>query len=186
LLKSNVSLSNLFNTLPRTSALRHSVYRSLLTLADSNDNLDALELRKSDVERWLSEWEISEAMKASFLKSITDAFTKAEKPYVIDYPAGAAISLINLRSTAYEYSLLYVKSLPPSCQEAQAAALTAIASALRLATVLDFDPLFRLEAILAVKSHELFELLQIFVNNSLSEFKTWVSSHPETLKQYGE
>jgi translation initiation factor 3 subunit M len=82
--------------------------------------------------------------------------------------------------------LLYVKTLPPSSQEAQEAALRAIASALRLPTIFDFDPLFRLEAILGVKTHELFGLLQIFLNNSLPEFQSWLSNHPETLKQYGE
>jgi translation initiation factor 3 subunit M len=86
LAESNVSLLNLFNTLPRTSALRLSVYQSLLALADSNESLDALELRISDVEKWLSEWEISETAKASFLKSITDAYTKAEQPYVLKLP----------------------------------------------------------------------------------------------------
>lgn len=81
--EANLSLSNLFNTLPRTSALRLSVYQSLLALADSNENLNALGLQISDVEKWLSEWEISDATKASFLKSITDAYTKTEQPYVI-------------------------------------------------------------------------------------------------------
>jgi len=160
-------LSNLFNTLPRTSALRLSVYQSLLALADSNDNLNALELRISDVEKWLSEWEISEAAKASFLKSITDAYTKAGQPLI-----------------AHQCLLLYVKSLPSSSQEVQAAALILIASALRLPTIFDFDPLLKLKAVLAVKDHELFGLLQIFLNNGLSEFKSWVSGHPETLELY--
>jgi len=166
--------------------LRLSVYQSLLALADSNANLDVLELRISDVEKWISEWDISEETKASFLKSLTDAYTKAEQPCVIFYLKRAAVSLINSRLTAYECSLLYVKTLPPSSQEAQAAALTAIASALRIATILDFDPLFKLEAVLAVKDHELFGLLQIFLNNSLTEFKIWVSNHPETLEQHGK
>lgn len=86
-LRQNVSLSNLFNTFPRTSSLRLSVYQRILALADSNENLDVLDLPASDVEKWLSEWEVSEAVKASFLKSITDAYTKAAQPYVICYLA---------------------------------------------------------------------------------------------------
>jgi len=38
-----------------------------------------LELTKSDVENWLSEWEITEEEKASFLKSIVDAYVKADQ-----------------------------------------------------------------------------------------------------------
>lgn len=82
-LKQKASLSNLFNTFPRTSSLRLSVYERILALADSNEHLDVLELPASDVEKWLSEWEVSEAAKASLLKSITDMYTKAGQPYVV-------------------------------------------------------------------------------------------------------
>lgn len=87
---------------------------------------------------------------------------------------------------AYDYFFLYVKILPPSSQEAQEAALTLIASALRLPTMFDFDPVFRLEAVLAVKNHELFELFQIFLSGTLLEFKRWESEHQETLEKYSK
>jgi len=74
------SISNLFNAIPRNSSLRLTVYQTLLQIATSKDELDVLELTKSDVEKWLSEWEISEEEKASFLKSIVDAYIKAEQP----------------------------------------------------------------------------------------------------------
>ena len=73
------SVSNLFNTLPRSSPLRLTVYQTLLQIATSKDELDVLELTKSDVEKWLSEWEVSEEEKASFLKSIVDAYVKADQ-----------------------------------------------------------------------------------------------------------
>lgn len=74
------SISNLFNAIPRNSPLRLTVYQTLLQIATSKDELDVLELTKSDVEKWLSEWEVSEEEKASFLKSIVDAYIKAEQP----------------------------------------------------------------------------------------------------------
>lgn len=90
------------------------------------------------------------------------------------------------RAVAYEYSLLYVRSLEPSSEAAQAAALTLIATALRLPTIFDFDPLFKLDAVLNVKNHELFSLLQIFLNNDLAEFKEWQSKYTQTLEKYGK
>jgi translation initiation factor 3 subunit M len=74
------SISNLFNAIPWNSPLRLTVYQTLLQIATSKDELDVLELTKSDVEKWLSEWEVSEEDKASFLKSIVDAYIKAEQP----------------------------------------------------------------------------------------------------------
>jgi len=77
-----------------------------------------------------------------------------------------------------------VKIVPPSSQEAQSAAIEAVASALRLPTILDFDLLYNLEAVLRLKNHELFDLLQIFMNGSLSDYKAWEVNHPGALEKY--
>ncbi|KDR84042.1 hypothetical protein GALMADRAFT_236648 [Galerina marginata CBS 339.88] len=160
-------VSNLFNTIPRTSPLRLAVYQTLLQIATSKNELNVLELTKPDIEKWLSEWEISDEEKSTFLKSIVDAYVQADEPTI-----------------AYDYTLLYVRSLPPSSKEAQDAALDAISVALRLPTIFDFDPLFKLDAVVGVKNHELFALLQIFLNSGLPEFVTWQSKNSQTLEQY--
>lgn len=80
--------------------------------------------------------------------------------------------------------MLHVKSLPPSSQAGQAAALEATAAGLRLPTIFDFDPLFKLDAVLALKDHELFSLLLIFLNNGLPEYQAWEKSHPGALEKY--
>lgn len=159
--------SNLFNTLPQTSPLRLLVYQSLLATATAHDDIDVLELKKENVEKWISEWDISPDEKAIFLKSIVDAYAKVDQ-----------------LTTSYEYSLLYVRSLTPSSQAGQTAAVEAIAFALRLPSIFDFDPLFKLDAVLAAKSHELFLLLLIFLNNGLSEYQAWEKAHPGALEKY--
>ena len=57
-----------------------TVYKSLLELASANDELDVLGLSQTEVEKWLSEWEVSSDEKSNFLKSIVDAYQKAEVP----------------------------------------------------------------------------------------------------------
>ncbi|KAF5321762.1 hypothetical protein D9619_000587 [Psilocybe cf. subviscida] len=160
-------VSNLFNSIPRTSPLRLTVYQTLLQIATSKDNLAVLGLTKSDVEKWLSEWDISAEEKSAFLKSIVDAHNAAEQPI-----------------TALEYQLLYVQSLPSTSEAAKAAAVDVIATALRLPTIFDFDSLFKLDAVVAIKDHELFSLLQVFLNGGLAEFRTWQQSHPQTLEKF--
>jgi hypothetical protein len=76
------SLSNLFNTLPRQSTLRHPVYTALLKLASSNDELHVLQVSRSDVEKWLKEWDITPTEKSAFLKTLVDTFSKAGQRYV--------------------------------------------------------------------------------------------------------
>ena len=53
------------------------MYKSLLELASANDDLEVLGLSQPEVEKWLSEWDISPEEKSSFLKLIVDAFQKA-------------------------------------------------------------------------------------------------------------
>ncbi|KAF9464796.1 hypothetical protein BDZ94DRAFT_1307517 [Collybia nuda] len=160
-------LSNLFNAIPRTSPLRLAVYDTLLKIAVTNDDLEALRLSRTDVEKWLSEWDVSLEKKSEFLKSIVDAHEQSGQP-----------------AKAYEYSLSYVRSLPSTSSFAQEAAIEVIATAIRLPLIFDFDPLFKLDAVVAAQSNELFTLLQVFLNNGLAEFKAWENSHPDALEKY--
>ncbi|KAM5534416.1 hypothetical protein V8D89_011883 [Ganoderma adspersum] len=160
-------LSNLFNAIPRQSGLRLPVYQTLLALASANDDLDALGLSQSEVEKWLSEWEVTPEEKSGFVKLIVDAYKKSRQHVI-----------------SYQYQLAYVRSLPPTSPEAQSAAIDAIAAALRLPAYFDFDSLFRLDAVVASKDHELFSLLKIFLNDGLVQYKEWASSHSGAFAKY--
>ncbi|KAI6152380.1 hypothetical protein BKA82DRAFT_4110653 [Pisolithus tinctorius] len=160
-------LSNLFNATPRTSALRPPIYTTLLELAISNNQLDVVSFSKPDIERWLKEWSVSDEEKSQFLKFIVDILVQSGRP-----------------EKAYEYRLLYVQSLPPSSELRQSAAVDAIAAALRQPTVFDFEPLCKLEAVIAAKDHELFPLLQIFLDSGYPELTTWADSNTDVLDTY--
>lgn len=90
----------------------------------------------------------------------------------------------NSRTICYEYSISYVRSLSPTSPEAKTAAVDLIATALRLPSIFDFDALFKLSAIMAVKDHELFSLLRIFLNDGLPEYENWEASHQGALQKY--
>lgn len=160
-------LSNLFNATPRTSALRPPIYTTLLELAISNNQLDVVSFSKPDIERWLKEWSVSDEEKSQFLKFIVDILVQSGRP-----------------EKAYEYRLLYVQSLPLSSELRQSAAVDAIAAALRQPTVFDFEPLCKLEAVIAAKDHELFPLLQIFLNSGYPELTTWADNNIAVLDTY--
>jgi translation initiation factor 3 subunit M len=75
-------LSNIFNALPRNSALRLPVYRTLIATAVAADQLDTLQITVPDVEKWLSEWSLSSEQTEELLKQIIDAFLAADDQYV--------------------------------------------------------------------------------------------------------
>ncbi|KAI0758225.1 PCI-domain-containing protein [Fomes fomentarius] len=158
-------LSNLFNAIPRRSALRLSVHKTLLELASTNDELDLLGITQSEVDKWLTEWDISPEEKSAYLKLLVDVYQKAAEP-----------------TTSFQYQLAYIRSLPPS--SAQNAAIDAVAAAFRLPSFFDFDSLFRLDAVVAAKDHELFSLLQIFLNDGLAQYKAWAESHSDAIAKY--
>ena len=94
-------------------------------------------------------------------------------------------SLSNLsRVQSYQYSLVYIQKLPANSDAAKSAAVQLISDALRLTDTFDFDSLFKLDAVIAIKDHELFSLLQVFLNGGLAEFSAWQSSHAGSLEKY--
>ncbi|KAI0029925.1 hypothetical protein K488DRAFT_55321 [Vararia minispora EC-137] len=160
-------LSNLFNALPRSSRLRLTVYNCLLSLANSQDDLGVLQLSHGDVEKWLSEWDVSASEKSEFLQLLISAHANADQP--VD---------------AYLYKLAYVRSLDSKSAEARTAALDAIATALTNPTIFDFDPLFKLDAVVAAKDDPLFSLLRIFLSGGLPELEAWHGSNSGALEKH--
>lgn len=154
-------LSNLFNALPRRSGLRLPVNEALIRTAAAHDELEQLALSLPEVEKWLSEWEVSQEEKSAYLKVLVDTF--AYDPVL-----------------SYKYQLAYVRSLPSSSE----AAVDLVATALRLPSVFDFDALFRLNAVVAAKDSDIYPLLQIFLNDGLSEYKAWAANHADVLSKY--
>jgi translation initiation factor 3 subunit M len=160
-------LTNLFNATPPSSALRLPIYTTTLQVAAANSELELLALSKSDIERWLKEWEVSDAERSQFLKMIVDTLTQAGQ-----------------LESAYEYRIVYTLSVPPSSPESRSAAVDTIVAALRLPSIFDFDALYNLDAVIAVKDHELFPLLHIFLNNGFPEFRAWADGHSAVLDSY--
>ncbi|KAJ3911423.1 hypothetical protein F5877DRAFT_9775, partial [Lentinula edodes] len=110
----------------------------------------------------MNEWDIPLEDKSAFLKNVVDAYAQS-----------------NQLIKSYDYSLLYLRSLPPMSEAARDTSTKVIASALQIPSIFDFDALFKLDAVVANKDHELFSLLQVFLNHGLSEYKSWEASHPD-------
>lgn len=75
-------LSNLFNHIPRRSGLRLIVNKALVQLAAANDELEQLHFSEAEVERWLSEWEVTAEEKSAYLKTLVDLYAQTSDVYV--------------------------------------------------------------------------------------------------------
>ncbi|KAI0265916.1 hypothetical protein BC834DRAFT_924157 [Gloeopeniophorella convolvens] len=161
-------LTNLFNALPRTSALRLPVYTTLVELASANDELHVLHVSRADVEKWLGEWAVPADTKAAFLQTLADVFDKASQP-----------------ETAHYYRLTHVRALGGAAPAAQPAALAAISAALSDPAVLDFDALFKLDAVVAASAHPLFALLRVFLTGGLDDLRAWQGANAGVAETHG-
>ncbi|KAL5530095.1 hypothetical protein ACEPAF_6352 [Sanghuangporus sanghuang] len=158
-------LANLFNIIPRTSPARLSVCKTLLKVAQENDELESLRLTATDVDRWLIEWGVSAEEKSDFLKSIADAFAS-----------------VGQFETAFAFSISHVRSLPTSASVTPS--LELIASALRIPSMFGFNSLLELESVQALGSNELFDLLVIFHKHGLEDFRAWQQKNKLILDEY--
>lgn len=76
--------------------------------------------------------------------------------------------------------------MEPSSPDAQTAAVNVIASALQLPSLFDFDPLLKLELVSSIQKHPIYALLQIFLQNGLSEYQSWVSQNGAVISEHCE
>ena len=187
-LSRSFSLSNLFNALPNRSTLRPRVYKTLLDLATENSELEVLQIKTSDVEKWLDEWDVSADEKSEILKSISEAFAKVGQECVhffsIALRSVYTHSLIH-REASYTYLILYVRSIPPNSPKAKTAALDLIATSLRLPSVFNFDPLLKIDAVRVAKDHQLFALFKILLEGGLLEYRSWLQNNEAVLNSFG-
>ena len=83
-------LSFLFNSIPRNSALRLTVYDALVRQASSHDKVELLQITPESIEIWTSEWNITLEQKFDLLRLLAEAFEKAGQLYafsrVVLYP----------------------------------------------------------------------------------------------------
>ena len=76
-------LSFLFNAIPRNSALRLTVYDTLVRQASSHDKAELLQISPESIERWMSEWTITAEQKFDFLRLLAEVFRKAGQLYAL-------------------------------------------------------------------------------------------------------
>ena len=181
-------LSFLFNAIPRNSALRLTVYDTLVRQASSHDKVELLQITPESIERWTSEWNIVLEQKFDLLRLLAEAFGKAGQLYAFSpavlYPS-LLTSLSSRRTTSYQYLLASLRNLPPNSPHAKSSAIQAISTSLNLPSVFDFDTLFKINAITELQGHELFSLLRVFLSGGLEDYKKWESKYSGSIEKHG-
>ncbi|KAJ3193934.1 hypothetical protein HK101_003782 [Irineochytrium annulatum] len=169
-------LSNLYNSLDSSDALRYNVLLAVIEVAAKNDELDLLIPQLAHVDNLLKGWNSSVEQKRALYQLVA----KKLKEGGLDREA-FDFSLRLLRTyeggDAATLSGAYVSSI----------AAETVKEALRINTILNFEEVFGLAAVQALKKKQpkLFQLLQIFLDQTLKEYTAFAKSNKDFIKTEG-
>ncbi|KAJ3355588.1 hypothetical protein HDU91_005660 [Kappamyces sp. JEL0680] len=155
------SLTNYYNKLSENDAARFTLYKAIFQVAIQSNEVDTIRPTFPSLEKCTDEWEISEEEKARFFVHVSDSL-KDKDPVVAFHLLVKALALHGSVSN-------------------KANAEKAIKLAVGTKSILQFGPLLSLAAMKPLGSTPSVELVRIFHNSSLADFKSHVKKHPSLL-----
>ncbi|KND03290.1 uncharacterized protein SPPG_02339 [Spizellomyces punctatus DAOM BR117] len=166
-------LSNLYNNLESNSPVRYDVFVAILNVAAETGELDVLVPHLLSLDAWIAEWGVALNQRRALYLLISQKLEQSGE----------------YTREAYEFLLKYLATFDngdaKSLQEAKDAAIRAVKEAFRIPTVLDFEDLFKLQAVQALKPSKLFDLLKIFLDESLKQYQEFVKANPGFIDEHG-
>ena len=164
------TLTTVFNTLPPNSESRYHVFLAILKVIRATSSTQAFETLtqqlKTNVPKWLSEWQLDDEDARSLHVSIADVAEASGN-----------------KDMAYEYLLNALETIPPpsaSDAESRTLAKRTLTAALINPTITDFTPLTASDAIQALRKSDasLFELLETFSSDDYAAYSEFIESTP--------
>ncbi|CAO1622844.1 unnamed protein product [Parajaminaea phylloscopi] len=168
-------LSNIFNSLPPSAPTREAVFLALVDVASSNDELDLLSPALAALPHWLAQWNIPESRKAAVLEQVASKLEPAHPTKAYEFRV-AHLQYLSINSAARADASI-----------AQQSAEKAVAAALKLPKVFEFDTLLKLSVTESLQSSSpaIFQLLKVLVQGSLADYQQWASSNSAELSRLG-
>ncbi|KAI8875186.1 PCI-domain-containing protein [Backusella circina FSU 941] len=158
-------LLNLYNALPGDSPLRYNAFVGLVEATSQADELESLYNQLEHIDKWAKQWGICEKTQRELYSYLSETLLKSgEEKLSLDF---------------------YLKTL--STYDEKDAQVTSVAKeAILRAVAMDsffaFEDLWQHNAIQSLKGSDEYELLDVFLNGSLSTYQTFAQSHASLIK----
>ncbi|KAI8853549.1 hypothetical protein BC829DRAFT_382310 [Chytridium lagenaria] len=157
-------LSNLYNSLDPHSPIRYDVFVAILKVAATNDELEHI---------LLAYWGVPLASKRELYLLISDTL-KASPSY---------------KRESYEFLVKYLETFngtdAKTLKTASSHATTAVKNAISIPSVLNFEDVYRLDAVRALGATPLIDLLKVFLDQTLKEYRAFTKKHSAFVKKEG-
>jgi len=172
-------LTNIYNVVDPNSMDRLDIFNALVQVARQSHNIDALLPLFKDVDKKAADWGISIKQKRDLYKVIRDALKENDKSVEAHKWTSKYLGTFNEFESSQEQAAV--------TEEAIVAALDAI----RLPELYQFDsllelyPIKQLDNTKTARGSKIFQLLKIFVGETLDSFNKFISENPDFLKSVG-
>ncbi|KAK9467632.1 hypothetical protein V1512DRAFT_252771 [Lipomyces arxii] len=157
-------LSNLFNLLPASSELRHSVFLTILKIAVATDNTSLLLPQLAKLPTWFEEWELAHADQVKLLFTVAIELEPTNKSAALKY-------LLDCHTIAK------ASSVPVSAE----ATTKLIKLSLSNSAFVEYDSIL---SAIPETSGDLVDLLKVLVSGTLSQYTEYKVSHPSVVSTY--
>ncbi|KAJ1556432.1 hypothetical protein HK405_007584, partial [Cladochytrium tenue] len=150
---------------------RPRVFEAIVKLAGASDELDLVVPTLSQLEPMMKSWGLTTPQKQRIYLLLSENLVKSTEH----------------ENLAFQFGLRYLASVSPADAESPAVrevAISIIKTAIKLPSVLNFEDLFRLAPVQSIKKVDpkLFELLNIFVDKTYSQYRAFVDKNPLFLR----
>ncbi|RKO85216.1 hypothetical protein BDK51DRAFT_22618 [Blyttiomyces helicus] len=166
-------LSNLYNNVDTSSPARYDVFIAIITVAAKSDELDVIVPTLPALDTWIAQWGITVAQKRALYLLLSSKLGESEA----------------YQRESYQYALKHLITFDgadaAAVKSAKDHAVAAIKTAITLPEVLSFEDLFRIQAVQALKGTKLFDLLKIFLEESLDAYRAFVKKNAGFVEKEG-
>ncbi|KAJ3177850.1 hypothetical protein HDU85_005762 [Gaertneriomyces sp. JEL0708] len=166
-------LSNLYNILESNCAVRYDVYAAIWNVAAKSGDIDILIPHLTSLDTWIAEWGVALNKRRALYLLISQKLEETG----------------DAKSQAYELLLKYLSTFDnaddQALGEAKEVATRAVKEAIKVPSVLSFEDLFRLRAVQALKPSKIYDLLKIFLEESLKQYEEFVKANPGFVEEQG-
>ncbi|KAI8148749.1 hypothetical protein BJV82DRAFT_589482 [Fennellomyces sp. T-0311] len=159
-------LLNLYNALPNNSPLRYNAFLGLVDVTAQADELDSLYGQLEHIDTWAKQWGIDKATEQQLYSHLSDKLKQAGE-----------------EKLSFDFALKKLAIYENIDASAEALAKELVLQAISIENWFAFEELYQQPAVQKIKGSVEFELLEVFLNGSLSTYKTFASSHPDLIKR---
>lgn len=153
-------LLNLYNALPGNSPLRYNAFVGLVDATAQADELESLYPQLEYIDAWTKQWGIDQQTQSNLYDYLSQVLLKSGE-----------------EKLALDFSLKKLAIIDENNADSTSLAKEVVLRAVSMENYYAFEDLLQYKSIQKLKGSEEFELLDVFLNGTLSTYQTFAAAH---------